>query len=75
MTVFQVKIPESVQLTEFELNMLVASKLFEQGKLSSGQAAEIVGITKRAFIEVLGKFGVSLFGYSYEEIEDDLKNA
>jgi len=55
--------------------MLIASKLFEDGKLSSGQAAEIVGISKRAFIEILGKYNVSIFGYEYEELEEDLKNA
>ncbi|CAN5457807.1 hypothetical protein BH18ACI1_BH18ACI1_09130 [soil metagenome] len=54
--------------------MIVASKLFEQGKLLSGQAAEIVGLSKRAFLELLGKYGVSVFGYRAEELEKDLKN-
>ncbi len=75
MSVFQVKIPDSVKISDFELKMLIASKLFEDGKLSSGQAAEIVGISKRAFIEILGKYNVSIFGYEYEELEEDLKNA
>jgi len=55
--------------------MLLASKLFEEGKLSSGQAAELVGITKRSFVELLGRYNVSLFGYDYEELEEDVKNA
>lgn len=54
--------------------MLIAVKLFEDGKLSSGQAAEIVGVSKRTFIELLGKYNVSVFGYSYEELEEDLEN-
>lgn len=62
-------------MNDFELKMLIASKLFEDGKLSSGQAAEIVGISKRAFIEILGKYNVSIFGYDYKELEEDLKNA
>jgi len=62
-------------MSDFELKMLLASKLFEEGKLSSGQAAELVGITKRSFVELLGRYNVSLFGYDYEELEEDVKNA
>ncbi|MCB9295407.1 MAG: UPF0175 family protein [Lewinellaceae bacterium] len=75
MSVFQIQIPDSVKINDFELKMLIASKLFEDGKLSSGQAADIVGISKRAFIEILGKYNVSIFGYEYGELEEDLKNA
>ena len=75
MSVFQIQIPDTVKINDFELKMLIASKLFEEGKLSSGQAAEIVGISKRAFVEILGKYNVSLFGYEYEELEEDLENA
>ena len=75
MSVFQIQIPDSVKINDFELKMLIASRLFEEGKLSSGQAAEVVGISKRAFVEILGKYNVSLFGYEYEELEEDLKNA
>ncbi len=75
MSIFQIQIPDNVNITDFELRMLIASKLFESGKLSSGQASEIVGISKRTFIELMGKFGVSLFGYSYDELEEGLENA
>lgn len=75
MSVFQIQIPDSVKINDFELKMLIASRLFEEGKLSSGQAAEVVGISKRAFVEILGKYNVSLFGYEYEELEEDLENA
>ncbi|MCH8485691.1 MAG: UPF0175 family protein [Candidatus Cyclonatronum sp.] len=75
MNVFTVKIPDSAKVNEFELKMMIASKLFEDGRLSSGQAAEIVGISKRAFVELLGKYGVSLFGYNDVELADDFKNA
>ena len=43
--------------------------MFEQGILSSGQAAEIVGITRRKFLEEVGKYGVSIFGETAEDIE------
>ena len=75
MSVFQIQIPDSVKINDFELKMLIASRLFEEGKLSSGQAAEVVGISKRAFVEILGKYNVSLFGHEYEELDEDLENA
>ena len=75
MSVFTVQIPDSLKISDFEVKMMIASKLFEDGRLSSGQAAEIVGISKRSFIELIGKYNVSLFGYDYEELEEDLENA
>jgi predicted HTH domain antitoxin len=72
---YQINIPSSLEMTDFDLKMLVASKLFEDGKLSSGQAADVVGISKRTFIEILGKYKVSIFGYDFEELEEDLQNA
>ena len=55
--------------------MLFASKLYEQGKLSLGQAAELVGLSKRTFAELLGKYNVSIFNYPASDIARDVKNA
>ena len=50
--------------------MVLAAKLYERGILSAGQAAEMVGLSKRAFVELLSKYGVSVFGYeTLEEME------
>lgn len=50
--------------------MVLAAKLYERGILTAGQAAEMVGLSKRAFIELLSKYGVSVFGYeTLEEME------
>ncbi|CAN5842076.1 hypothetical protein BH18ACT7_BH18ACT7_25310 [soil metagenome] len=62
-----VKIPKRLSLTEFEINMILASRLYETGKITSGQAAEMVGLSKRAFIELLGKYDVSVFGYTLDD--------
>ncbi len=75
MTVLKLNIPENLHLSDFDLKMLIASKLFEEGQLSSGQAAQIVGLSKRAFVEIVGKFNVSLFGQDITEIEEDFENA
>lgn len=70
-----INLPENLKTSDFEIKMIIASKLFEKGELSSGQAAEVVGISKREFIESVGKFGVSVFGYDFEELKNDIKNA
>ncbi len=75
MSVLTIQLPDSLKMNDFELKMMIASKLFEDGRLSSGQAAEIVGISKRSFLEILGQYNVSLFGYDFEELEEDLENA
>jgi predicted HTH domain antitoxin len=68
-------IPDSVDLDNKEAAMLIATKLYEQGKLSLGQAAELVGLTKRTFLEMLGAYGVSVFNYPVTEIARDVRNA
>ena len=70
-----INLPKSLNISDFEVIMIIASKLFNDGKLTSGQAAEIVGISKRTFIELVGKYGVSVFGYSEVELDNDIENA
>ncbi len=55
--------------------MHLAAKLFDEGIISTGQGAEMVGLSKRAFIEMLGKYNVSIFQYTIEDIEEDIANA
>ncbi|MGK7397221.1 MAG: UPF0175 family protein [Candidatus Cyclobacteriaceae bacterium M3_2C_046] len=74
MNTITINLPENINLTPFEIQMHLAIKLYETGKLSLGQAAEIAGISKRTFIELLGKYGASVFGYDFDELEEDLKN-
>ncbi len=62
-----IKIPESPDYNEFDLRMILASRLYELGRLTSGQSAEIAGLSKRTFLELLGKYNVSIFGYTIEE--------
>jgi len=69
-----INVPENLGLTRFEIEMTLAGKWYEEGKLTAGQAAEMVGLSKKAFIELLGKYGFSVFGYDFEEMETDLKN-
>lgn len=70
-----VNIPENLDLSENELLIYFAAKLYEDGKLSSGQAADFAGLTKRTFIELLGKYGISVFSSNSDDLNSDIKNA
>jgi predicted HTH domain antitoxin len=54
--------------------MQLAAVLFESGILSSGQAAELAGISKRKFIEDIGQYGVSIFGEKMDDLEKTIEN-
>jgi hypothetical protein len=36
-------------------------RLYDQGKLSSGQAARLLGLTRWEFLDLLGRYNVSVF--------------
>ena len=74
MTTLTLNLPKTIKLEESELVLILATKLYEQGRLSLGQAAELAGLSKRAFMDILGDYGVSVFKYSADELEKDLEN-
>lgn len=67
MKTLTLQIPDTVD--EKDVKMQLAAHLYEKGVLSSGQAANLVGISKREFIQSLGKYGVSVFGETSDDIE------
>jgi predicted HTH domain antitoxin len=67
---FTVELPEGFSAEDARL--LLAMKLFETGKATLGQAAKAAGLSKRAFIEVLGEYKVPVFNYSAEELREEL---
>jgi predicted HTH domain antitoxin len=69
------KIPAMSVFSEFDIKMLLAAKLYEERKLALGYCAELAGLSKRAFIELLGKYGVSLFSQTADELQSDIDNA
>lgn len=75
MRTITIHIPDTVDLEEKEAKMFLASKLYEKGKLTLGQAAQLVGYTKETFMELLSDYGVSVINYSVDELEQDIKNA
>jgi predicted HTH domain antitoxin len=73
MTNATISLPDAI--TETEARLFLAMKLFEIGRLSCGQAAELAGVSKRTFIELLGQHGVSIFNAPADELASDLANA
>ncbi len=67
MKTLTLNIPDSVN--EIDVKFQLAAQLFESGIMSSGQAADLVGISKREFLENVGRYGVSIFGETFDDLE------
>lgn len=63
-------LPSSV--TKDEAQTMLAVKLYETERVSLGQAARIAGYSKRAFIEILGKYKVPVINYSPDDLREEL---
>jgi len=75
MRTIQINIPDDIDLKDSDFSRIIASKLYEDGILSSGQAAELAGLSKRTFIELLGSYGVPIFSKTLSDLESDISNA
>lgn len=82
--VINIKYPESLanilRLNEkdFESEMKASSliKLFELGKVSSGVAAKVLGLSRVDFLELLSKYKVSILSqYDLDDLKEDIANA
>ena len=58
-----------------EARMAMAVKLFDTGRLSSGQAADLADMPRVHFLYELGRWGVSALQTSEDELETDLNVA
>ena len=59
-------------VSEDKSRLLLAIKLYELGRLSLGQSAKLAGYSKRAFIELLEKYGVPVVAYSPKELREEV---
>jgi predicted HTH domain antitoxin len=75
MKTLTINIPDNVDVNAGEARLMLALKLFEKGKLTLGQAAEIAGFSKRAFIEITGDYSVSPINSAVDDLENDVNNA
>ena len=58
-----------------EARILVAVKLYELGRLSSGAAAKLANIPKPLFLMKLADYDVEVFHLTEEDIQQDLAGA
>jgi hypothetical protein len=52
----QLELPDDFVISEQEAKTVIITKLYEEGKLSVGKSAELLGMTTREFIETFGTF-------------------
>ncbi|MGC9524542.1 MAG: UPF0175 family protein [Limnospira sp.] len=71
----QLNLPETLEQSDEDLRLLIAAKLYENGTLTSGQAAELAGLTKREFIGAIADCNVSVFSPSVADLESDIENS
>jgi len=79
-----IEYPESLANTlrlsgkDFASEMKTTSlvKLYELGKVSSGVAAKVLGLSRLDFLELLAKYNVSVIGeYDNDDLNEDIANA
>jgi predicted HTH domain antitoxin len=71
MQTITITLPDTKELDPKQTVKFLAAKLYEAGKITLGQAAEMAGLTKVAFAEILGDFDVSLINYPVTEMKRD----
>ncbi len=60
---------------EKEIKFLLAAKLTEAGRISTGRAAEWLGMSKPRFLVEMSRYGLSAFPIDEASIEEDMLNA
>ena len=80
----KIEYPESLANTlrlnekDFEAEIKTSSlvKLYELGRVSSGVAAKVLGLSRLDFLELLGRYNVTVLGgYDTDDLNEDIANA
>lgn len=83
MTTLTIEYPEEIlwalgqepdQFAE-EARLLLAVKLYETGRLTTGLAAQLAGMPRSTFIFLLSRYQLSPVGIEPDELEEDLQHA
>jgi predicted HTH domain antitoxin len=72
MTTITLQLPDNLAEQQYDAVRFIAAKFYESGRLSLGQAADMAGLSKRTFAELLSDYGVSIVNYSVEDLKDEL---
>ena len=71
MNVITLEVPDKIDLDPRDTVKFISAKLYESGRLSLGQAAELTGLSKIAFAEILSDYNVSFLNYPVSDILGD----
>lgn len=71
MTTMTLQVPDFLEAEHQDTVRFIAAKLYESGKLSLGQAAEMTGLKKWVFAEILNQYDVH---YLDQGILEDLES-
>ena len=82
MTTLAVDYPDNLELAvhltpdEFaaQVRLMAALKMFELGKLSSGKAAELAGLTRVEFLDMCGRYRVAVINYEPGDLAVELNS-
>lgn len=55
-----------------EMRIAAAVKWYEMGEISQGKAAEIAGLNRAEFINILARYQVSTFQYNIQDLEEEI---
>jgi predicted HTH domain antitoxin len=72
MTTLTLQVPDFLEKDHNNTVRFLAAKLYESGKLSLGQAAEMTGLTKQAFTDILADYDVNYINYSFDDVMADV---
>lgn len=59
---------------EPELRFLLATKLYELGRVSAGQAGKLAGMSRLHFLAELGRRGFTVVHLDPDEVDDELRD-
>ena len=84
MSIVSINIPEEVMLNVCEtkedfckyVKLVIAFDLYNKRKVSLGYCCEVAEMSEEDFIQCLGNYGFSVFGFdSEQEMREELANA
>lgn len=73
MTTMTLQVPDYLEANHADTVRFIAAKLYESGKLTLGQAADMAGMKKWDFAEILIDYDVHYFDPSAEAAIKDAK--